>query len=73
MTKKRQPSNIDYSTTIPKGPLSLIALPGCEEIAQRVDAYLAMWRSERDNDMAGYRKETYLVDVSVPRFGSGEV
>ncbi len=72
MTKKRQPSNIDYSTTIPKGPLSLIALPGCEEIAQRVDAYLAMWRSERDNDMAGYRKESYLVDVSVPRFGSGE-
>lgn len=72
MVKKTQPSNVDYSTTIPKGPLGLVALPGCEDLAMRVDAYLAMWRSERESTFAGYRKDSYIVDISVPRFGSGE-
>lgn len=72
MVKKTQPSNSYYSTTIPKGPLGLVALPGCEDLAERVDAYLAMWRHGRESNFAGYQKDSYMVDISVPRFGSGE-
>ena len=57
---------------IPVAPLALIALPGCEDFAERVDAYLGMWRSERQISFPGYSKESYLVDVRLPRFGSGE-
>lgn len=56
----------------PRGPLGLIALPGCENLAKSVDFYLADWRRERNNPVAGYRKNSYLLSVTVPRFGSGE-
>ena len=35
--------------TIPVGPLGIIALPGCEELAQKIDGYIANWREERDS------------------------
>ena len=57
---------------IPVGPLAIIALPGCEDMAERVDAYLGMWRHNRELDHPGYRKESFLVDAELPRFGSGE-
>jgi ribose-phosphate pyrophosphokinase len=57
---------------IPVGPLALIALPGCEDFAERVDAYLGMWRHDRDVKHPGYKKESYIIDVVLPRFGSGE-
>ena len=71
----REEKNFD---TIPVGPLGLITLPGCEELGERVDAYLAMWRSERESEhkttlaFAGYQKDSYIVDAKAPRFGSGE-
>lgn len=57
---------------IPVGPLALIALPGCEDFAERVDAYLGMWRHDREVKHPGYKKESYIIDVGLPRFGSGE-
>ena len=69
---RTQPSDATYANTIPYGTLGIIALPGCEDIAERVDAYIAMWRSERQNVIDGYHKDSYMVDVSLPRFGSGE-
>ncbi|MBP5291465.1 MAG: ribose-phosphate pyrophosphokinase, partial [Lachnospiraceae bacterium] len=57
---------------IPVGPLALIALPGCEDFAERVDAYLGMWRHDRDVTHPGYKKDSYIIDVGLPRFGSGE-
>ncbi len=47
------------------GELSVIGMRGCEEFAEQVDFYLKEWR-RHDND------GTFLVDVSCPRFGSGE-
>ncbi len=69
---RTQPSDATYANTIPYGTLGIIALPGCEDIAERVDAYIAMWRSERQNVIDGYHKDSYMVDISLPRFGSGE-
>lgn len=64
--------------TIPVGPLGIIALPSCRELGGKIDAYIAAWREERENEHTstlpfnGYLKDSYLVDVKVPRFGSGE-
>ena len=72
MNKIKQPSDTTYAHAIPVGPLGIVAMPGCEEMAKRVDDYITMWRSDRVNDIDGYHKDSYLVDVSLPRFGSGE-
>ncbi len=64
--------------TIPYGPLGIIALPGCEKLAEKIDNYLVKWRREQAEShkeniaFYGYRRETYMIDTSVARFGSGE-
>lgn len=57
---------------LPLGPLALIALPGCETLVNSVDSYLASWRRNRGLEVSGYQKDSYLLGVSLPRFGSGE-
>ena len=63
---------------IPVGSLGIIPLLGCEELGNKVNDYLVKWRREsaheHKNDVAfsGYKKENYLINASVPRFGSGE-
>ena len=32
---------------IPYGPLGIIALPGCEELAKKIDNYLVKWRKNQ--------------------------
>ena len=65
-------------TTVPIGPLGIIALPGCEELAEKIDRYLVKWRSAQDSEhkstiaFAEYERETYIMESSFPRFGSGE-
>ena len=64
--------------TIPYGPLGIIALPGCEEIAAQIDNYIVNWRKEQAEDhkntiaFYGYQRDTYIIDTTVARFGSGE-
>ena len=72
MANMKMAENDEFSHTLPVGPLGLVALPGCEELAERVDAYLAMWRKGRELDFRGYKKDSYRIDCALPRFGSGE-
>lgn len=64
--------------TIPYGPLGIIALPGCEELAEKIDKYLVRWRKEQmeshkdEISFYGYERDTYMIDTTVARFGSGE-
>ena len=64
--------------TIPYGPLGIIALPGTEGLAQKIDNYLVKWRAEQaaahKENIAfyGYHRDSYLIDTSIARFGSGE-
>lgn len=64
--------------TIPYGPLGIIALPGCEALAAKIDAYLVQWRKEQSENhddsihFYGYERETYMIDTTIARFGSGE-
>ncbi len=64
--------------TIPYGPLGIIAMPGCEVLADKINSYLIEWRKgqalEHQGSIAfyGYQRESFLIDISNPRFGSGE-
>ena len=64
--------------TIPVGPLGIIAMPGCEALCDKIDKYLVKWRANQDSEhqqniaFYGYQRDTYKVNVSLPRFGSGE-
>ena len=63
---------------IPVGPLGIIAMPGCEEMGKKLDFYLTKWRKERELEhketlsFRGYDRESFLIEVRCPRFGSGE-
>lgn len=64
--------------TIPDGTLGLIPLESCKELGSKIDQYLVGWREKRElehqNDAAfkDYRRDSYIISTSVPRFGTGE-
>ncbi len=64
--------------TIPVGTLQIVALESCKELGKKVDDYLVKWRKARQNEnkstvaFHGYERDTYLLNASCPRFGSGE-
>ena len=71
----------DYTqdfTTIPYGPLGIIALPGCEELAEKIDRYIVKWRAQKQSEhknsiaFAGYERDTYIINAGFPRFGTVE-
>lgn len=72
------PNDTNLLSTIPVGPLGIVAMDNCTSLGQRVDAYLSKWRAARNNTekstiaFSGYEKDSYLVKSSCPRFGSGE-
>ena len=63
---------------IPIGALGIIALDGCKEMGSKVNDYIVKWRRDEGHAFKddvvynGYERDTYLIDVKVPRFGSGE-
>ncbi len=66
-------------TTIPIGRLGIIALPGCEELASKIDNYLVNFRRDDLSEnhihsviFDGYQKDSYIIDVDFIRFGTGE-
>ncbi len=58
----------------PVGQIGLIALPGCEELAKKIDKYLVSWRKSGENMMTGESEvnTSFLVNMSVERFATGE-
>ena len=65
-------------TKIPDGKLGIIALEGCEALGKAIDNYIIKWRTETNDTFKdsvacdGYLRDTYLLETSCPRFGSGE-
>ena len=66
--------------TIPIGPLGIVPLRGCEQMAHAVDNYIVDWRENAIHSesicsniaFADYKKDSFIVKSKVPRFGSGE-
>ncbi len=62
----------------PVGTLGIIPLESCKELGEKVNDYLVQWRGERAHNlhdhvlMVGYKSDSYIVEASVPRFGTGE-
>ena len=64
--------------TIPVGLLGIIPLEGCKHLGEKVDQYLVDWRTTREHEhedrlsFSGYKRNSYVLNAKVPRFGSGE-
>ena len=64
--------------TLPAAPMKLVAMEGCKDLGQKVNDYLVSFRKDTINEItnsplyANYKSNSYLVDCSCPRFGSGE-
>jgi len=61
--------------TIPVGPLGIIALESHRKLGEKINAHLIEWRKKRSNTHPGSlerKSNSYLINTSVPRFGSGE-
>ncbi len=71
--------NSDSFLTYPIGPLGLIAMPGTEELGEKVNSWLKKWRDHTEESMGdeirttpGFERQDFLIKVSCPRFGNGE-
>ena len=75
MSKREEMLNLE---TIPTGSLAIIPLEGCKALGDKVDKYLVEWRTARESEhkdslaFTGYQRDTYILQSSVPRFGTGE-
>ncbi|MBR1811298.1 MAG: ribose-phosphate pyrophosphokinase [Clostridia bacterium] len=65
-------------TTLPVGKLGIIATPGCEELAKKVDQYIVGYRREvttshKDSILFdGFQKDSYIINTNFTRFSTGE-
>lgn len=71
------PRDEKHTESIPFGTLGIIPLESCASLGSKVDYYLAKWRAARENTPQvlatnGYKRDSYIIDASTPRFGSGE-
>ena len=71
--------NKDSFLTYPVGPLGLIAMPGTEEMGEKVNSWLKKWQDHTEESMPGdmsttpgAERQDFLIDVTLPRFGNGE-
>ena len=68
----------EYLDTIPQGRLGIIAMKGCEEIAQKVSDQILECRAQFENasssnlHLKGYHRDSYLIKANFPRFATGE-
>jgi ribose-phosphate pyrophosphokinase len=69
-------SQKDLTKIIPYGDLAIIPLESSRLIGEKVDAYIAGWRTQSEPGSSihftNYKKESYIIDAVCPRFGSGE-
>ena len=78
MEVNTMPRDERHTATIPYGTLGIIPLKSCSAMGEKVDEYLVNWREQREHEnqsnlaFSGYKRDSYVVSASTPRFGSGE-
>ena len=71
-------TNTKDLATLPVGILGLIPLESCRPLGERVNEWLVKWRNERNHEemnsfaFEGYQRDSYIINVKTPRFGTGE-
>ena len=68
------PRDERHIENIPYGSLGILPLKSCAALGEKVNNYLVEWRNRRSDstNLNGYKKDSYIVPVETPRFGSGE-
>ncbi len=67
-----------FTESISYGPLGIIAMESFRTIGGKVDKYIADWRKNRKSKYSdepeyhNYQRDSYLIDMKCPRFGTGE-
>lgn len=70
--------NERHLESLTNGTLGIIPLESCKEMGLKIDQYLVQWREERQHKYAdqaafiGYKRNSYIIKASTPRFGTGE-
>ena len=65
-------------SSIPFGPLGVIAMAGCEEMGAKISDWLEKWHQHQEDNDADYYTTTgkshssFLIKAQCPRFGTGE-
>lgn len=78
MEDNTMPRDERHTATIPYGTLGIVPLKSCSKMSEKVDDYLVQWREQREHEnqsnlaFSGYKRDSYVVSASTPRFGSGE-
>ena len=64
---------------LPVGELAIIGMRGCEDICASINRYLVSWRKDvvkkgliAPSIVDEYTRDSYMLDVRCPRFGTGE-
>ncbi|MCM1063407.1 MAG: ribose-phosphate pyrophosphokinase [Eubacterium sp.] len=73
------PNLHELENAMPVAPLKIAALPSAEHMGRRINSYMVEFRKKIHNDKVkkdpafhGYSENNYLVNLSTPRFGTGE-
>jgi len=72
-----KPDDSKFST-VPVGRLGIIVHPSCSELGDKIDQYIVNWRKERNHNhksnvvFKDYEKDSFLVNCTCARFGTGE-
>lgn len=73
------PNLRELENAMPVAPLKIVALSSAEKMGRRINDYLVEFRKNVHNEKVkndpafhGYIESNYLVDLNIPRFGSGE-
>ncbi len=67
-----------FTESISYGSLGIIAMESCKGLGNKVDSYIASWRKNRKSKYSdepeyhNYQRDSYLIDIKCPRFGTGE-
>ena len=56
-----------YRNTNSVAPLGIIAMPGAEQLAKKINDYLVSWANDN-----GFPDQSYLIECECPRFASGD-
>lgn len=73
------PNLRELENAMPVAPLKIVALPSAERMGRRINDYMVSFRKNINNDKVkydpafhGYIENNYLLNIKLPRFGSGE-
>ncbi|MBR0131923.1 MAG: ribose-phosphate pyrophosphokinase [Lachnospiraceae bacterium] len=67
-----------FTESISYGSLGIIAMDSCKALGDKVNSYIASWRKNRKSKYSdepeyhNYQRDSYLIDINCPRFGTGE-